>query len=320
MNEIIKYFVKSLAISSSSLKKKEIFVDKPWALLDGENEIQKLIFKRDQGLILSKNGKVKEGSWEYYPEAKALLINRIDDKLLLKEQFIDENVLILKKDGTDNKFFALANENTIPDFNIPAYLNSRKCKEYNIEEDRLINGNILQIHNGKQVRYLDYYGHKVEQFSPSYISIDIPDGRYLSKDKRLKYVIKEGKIVMVNRVLIKKLSNGKSFEIENGSSENVYENLGKIVSINGESISDSKLMDEDNIIYVIRDNTIEDMYFIKDYKLNDGSKIKIEQGNNLKIKKGDKIIDAKPLYPLPNGKYKIRGKLKKIKVINNIIN
>ena len=153
MNDLLKYFVKSLAVSTVSLKKKGILIEKPWALIDDDGEIQKLIFKRDKGLVLSKNGKVTEGSWDYYPEAKALLIDRVNDKLLLKEQFIDDNVLILKKDGTDNDFFALANENTLPDYNIPKYLNTLKCKEFKIEERKLINGNFIQIHNATKINY-----------------------------------------------------------------------------------------------------------------------------------------------------------------------
>ncbi|MGI6677873.1 MAG: hypothetical protein ACOX2Q_02000 [Dehalobacterium sp.] len=97
MNEILNYFVKSLAAKSLTLKKKSVLIEKPWTLVDNDGEIQKLIFRRDKGLILSKNGKVTEGAWDYYPEARALLIDRSTDKLLLKEQFIDDNVLILKK-------------------------------------------------------------------------------------------------------------------------------------------------------------------------------------------------------------------------------
>ena len=134
MNDILRYFTNTLSNKTLSLKKKGLLIEKPWTLIDDDGEIQKLIFKRDKGLILSKNGIVSEGNWDYYPEAKALLIDRQTDKLLLKEQFIDNNVLILKKDGTTNDFFALANENTLPDLNIPEYLNSLKIKEFKIKE------------------------------------------------------------------------------------------------------------------------------------------------------------------------------------------
>ena len=90
-------------------------MDKPWALIDSDLEIQKLIFKKNNELILSKDGQVKIGKWDYFPEAKSLLIDREEDKILCNEAFIDDAVLVLKMDGTSNNYFVLANENIIPD-------------------------------------------------------------------------------------------------------------------------------------------------------------------------------------------------------------
>jgi len=115
MNTILKYYVKQLSSFSKSLEKKALFVDKPWAMIDEEFEMQKLIFKNNQELIMSKNGKVQMGRWEYLAEARCLLIDRGKDKILCQEGFIEEGVLILKLDGTEGRFFALANENIIPD-------------------------------------------------------------------------------------------------------------------------------------------------------------------------------------------------------------
>jgi len=200
MNDLLKYFIKYSIVSTLSLKKKGILIEKPWALIDDDGEIQKLIFKRDKGLILSKNGKVTEGDWDYYPEARALLINRVKDKLLLTEQFIDDNVLILKKDGTDNEFFALANENTIPDYNIPKYLNSIKCKEFKIEERKLLNGNIIHIYKGAKTKYIrDYHGLIAEQIDAEYNLLEPLNGNYLTENKKLIFDIKNGKITSVRR-------------------------------------------------------------------------------------------------------------------------
>ena len=38
-----------------------------------------------------------------------------------------------------------------------------------------------------------------------------------------------------------------------------------------------------------------------------------------RIRKGDKIVSAEPFYPLPDGAYKISGKLFKINVKDNTI-
>jgi len=278
MNDLLKYFVKSLTVSTRSLKKKGILIEKPWALIDDDGEIQKLIFKRDKGLVLSKNGKVTEGSWDYYPEAKALLIDRVKDKLLLKEQFIDDNVLILKKDGTDNDFFALANENTIPDYNIPRYLNSLKCKEFRIEERKLLNGHIIQIHNGAKTNHLsDYYGQVAEIVDSSYNTLDLFDGSYLTDNKKLTFYVKNGKITSVQKNLIKELIDGNSIEIENGNTEYIYNNRNKKVTINGIPIPDTRIIDKRNFIYEVKESKIAEILTVVEYELKDGSKIKIEQ-------------------------------------------
>ncbi len=222
MNEILNYFVKSLAAKSLTLKKKSILIEKPWALIDDDGEIQKLIFKRDKGLILSKNGVVTIGSWDYYPEARALLIDRNTDKLLLKEQYIDDNVLILKKDGTDNDFFALANENTLPDYNVPKYLNSLKCKEFGIYETKLLNGYILQIHGGPRYQlYNGLNGHDVTQIdNNNYNSIDLNDGAYMTEDKKYTLYIQDGKTASIKINFLKKLANGDIVEILTSSQSN----------------------------------------------------------------------------------------------------
>ena len=45
-----------------------------------------------------------------------------------------------------------------------------------------------------------------------------------------------------------------------------------------------------------------------------GMSIKIEQKKYRNISKGDKIVDAKPIFPLQDGEYRIKGKLRKIKI------
>ena len=47
--------------------------------------------------------------------------------------------------------------------------------------------------------------------------------------------------------------------------------------------------------------------------------IKIEQNDDEKINKGDKIVGCKPISPIPDGKYKIKDKFWKINVKDQII-
>jgi len=99
MKTYLQSIVPQIQRFSQSLNKKAILINKPWAIVDSDGEIQKIIFKKNKELILSKNGQVTEGKWDYFPEAKSLLIDRGTDKILCNEAYIDEAVLIMKLDG-----------------------------------------------------------------------------------------------------------------------------------------------------------------------------------------------------------------------------
>jgi hypothetical protein len=317
MNEILKYFINSLSNSTLSLKKKGIFVEKPWALIDDDGEMQKLIFKKNGELVLSKNGKVTEGLWEYFAEAKSLLVNRGYDKLLLKEMFIDENVIIMKKDGTENDFYTLANENTIPDLNVPKYLNTLKCKELKIQERKLLNGNILQVHEGNKIIHLpNYSGHRVEQVDDDYNSIDLADGVHITENRKTSFQIKNGRILSAHNNVLKKLTNDTFFEILDGNANYLKENLRKRVTINGKPIPDTRLEGIHNRVYEIRESSIAEILFVLKYELLDGTMIKIEQKAENKISKGDIIVEVMPNSSLSDGKYKIKGRRGKVKIVN----
>lgn len=145
MRAYLKSISGQLRNFSQSLDKTAILIEKPWAMIDGENEMQKLIFKKDKELVLSRNGKVTMGSWDYFPEARSILINRGTDSILCNEAFVNESVMILKMDGTQDHFFALANENRIPDLDVFGYLSRLKEASLNIRKFKLNDGNMLEI-------------------------------------------------------------------------------------------------------------------------------------------------------------------------------
>jgi hypothetical protein len=192
MKEYLKSIVSQLSNYSKSLNTTALFIDKPWAMIDDEFEIQKLIFKRDKELILSKNGIATIGKWDYLPAAKSLLIDRGKDKILCNEAFINEGVLILKVDGTSNNFFALANENIIPDLNIVKYLKGLKERHLKTKCYELVNGRELEIN------MMDDYRNEYDDIAvglTAYVQGNqAPDGGYKMSDPKKFVYIKDGKI------------------------------------------------------------------------------------------------------------------------------
>jgi hypothetical protein len=225
MKATIKYFLSNITAKNQKLAVKQILVDKPWALIDSEGEIQKLIFKDDNGLILSKNGKVVTGTWEYFPNSRALFIDRGTDKILLQDQYIDENILLLKRDGTDDDFFALANEHVIPDYNVENYLRSHVYNEIEMEtrQEELDSGDILVIEQGTS-RFSDE-NCKVSHFTKEFKNISLPDGRYFSKDHSTIYVIENQIIRKIIHNQPLKSYSGEEYFIEDLTSTNLMESI-----------------------------------------------------------------------------------------------
>lgn len=185
----LKNVARQLSNHSTTLEKASIFLDKPWALLDEELEVQKLIFKKNKELILSRNGKVEIGKWDYFPEAKSLLIDRNYDKILCNEAFIDKGVMILKLDGTDNKFFMLANENLLPDLNAKQYLKNLRYQRLRIAEINLLDGAVLEVQRTTEQDFLAIIGNAV-----SIDSEEVLDGKYKLAEPHKYFIINNGKI------------------------------------------------------------------------------------------------------------------------------
>ncbi len=146
LKNFINYQINTLGLLITKKITQSKILNKPWAIVDGDLEIQKLIFEKDGKLILSKNGIVQEGRWEYYPEANSFMIDRKSDKILCNLLFCDDAAIILKLDGTKNEFFVFANENVLPNLNLLEYLNQKILQQHLIKEIPLYNGRILKAY------------------------------------------------------------------------------------------------------------------------------------------------------------------------------
>ena len=83
-------------------------------------------------------------------------------------------------------------------------------------------------------------------------------------------------------------------------------------------IPDQRIKYKKNIVE-IESCKIRRILFVKEHQLKDGGTIIMEQDDPENIKKGDVIISSSPISPLPNGKYKINGKWRKVEIRNMIV-
>lgn len=175
---------------SISLAKSSILIDKPWSLIDEEGDLQRLIFKKNKELIISKNGQASLGKWEYLPQAKSLLLDRGKDKILCNEFLFLNGILILKKDGTKNDLFILCNENEIPDLDPIKYLIKIRSQYMQIINEPLKDGRELEFIYDKDADTSEL-PFKVP------VTIDfqqVADGIYYTLKGNIKYIIKNSTI------------------------------------------------------------------------------------------------------------------------------
>ena len=122
IQEPLKKIQSSLKSYNQGLAKQNMLVEIPWTMVDGDLNIQRLIFRKDNSLYIVKEGEIQESKWEYLPAMNSLVLEIGGIKILLNEVFADGKALILKKDGASQEFLAFANQNELPDMNLVEHL------------------------------------------------------------------------------------------------------------------------------------------------------------------------------------------------------
>jgi hypothetical protein len=124
IQDLILTLQSSLKNYSQSLANQNLLVDVPWTMIDGDLNLQRLIFKKDNSLYIVKEGEIQESKWEYLAAMNSIVIEVGGKKILLNEVFADKKALILKKDGNNQEFLSFINEKELPDLNLIGHLKS----------------------------------------------------------------------------------------------------------------------------------------------------------------------------------------------------
>ena len=110
MQTFIADIIPKLQRFSQKLDDLSLLTNQHWVVLDELTTSKNVyIFRSNNELLISSNGKVEKGKWEYLGN-NSLLIDRKTDSYLFKYGFFDENVMALKIDGKE-EYAILVNEN-----------------------------------------------------------------------------------------------------------------------------------------------------------------------------------------------------------------
>ena len=107
----IKHIFTNLSYYSQKLDDETIFQNQKWINIDEIGIRKKLfIFRPENKLLVSVNGNVNRGLWEYI-DSTTILIEIDDNPILLRHAFIDDEFLLLNQDNTEN-YALFIKENT----------------------------------------------------------------------------------------------------------------------------------------------------------------------------------------------------------------
>ncbi|WP_435254916.1 hypothetical protein [Tenacibaculum sp. A30] len=168
MKDYITNWVYEIQHLSLKLNKLSKIYNQPWITIDDTNDFVKLIFQRNQKLIISKDGKVTDGYWELVSYSNSILLEINKEKRLYNNLFIDKGIMIFKLDGSSTNLFVLANQNIIPDLDISSYLYAKYSNQiknvveidnpkyfYQFEKDNLIDSEEITGFSNKDLAIIE---------------------------------------------------------------------------------------------------------------------------------------------------------------------
>ena len=107
MQTYISDIIPKLQRFSSKLDNLTMFINKHWVVIDElENSKTVYIFRINNELLISKNGKVEKAKWEYLGQ-NSLIIEQMEEITLFKHGFLDPHILALKIDSKEEYVFLI---------------------------------------------------------------------------------------------------------------------------------------------------------------------------------------------------------------------
>ncbi|MEN9906957.1 MAG: hypothetical protein RLZZ540_98 [Bacteroidota bacterium] len=112
MKTFISDIIPKIQKFSEKLDNTTLLLNQRWVIV-GDNDNNKIIyiFRQNNELLISLNGKVDKAKWEYLDKS-SILVDTIKGSYIYKHGFLDEKILALKIDS-HNDFFFLVNESIL---------------------------------------------------------------------------------------------------------------------------------------------------------------------------------------------------------------
>ena len=197
---------------SQKLDNLTLLTNQHWVVIDEiDNNKNVYIFRQNNELLISQNGKVEKAKWEYLGN-NSILIDRNSESYLFKHGFFDENILALKIDSKDEYVF-LVNETKFE-----VELNSSYAV-FDFLKKKYIDKNITKLNSLS----IESEKLKILELMPNHKKIKVSENKSLLGNITKKYII----------------------EFENGMSGEIYvenDNESYILEKNSWNLLNTKLV------------------------------------------------------------------------------
>lgn len=190
MRTFIADIIPKLESYSQKLDNLTLLIDQHWVVVDEISDSKTVyIFRANNELLISQNGKVEKARWEYLGN-NSLLIDKKEGSFLFKHGFIDENILALKVDNKE-EFAIFFNENKLG----RSFTSISKLIDF-LKIEYLVPGPLNSLNKTSGT----YFKGKIFELPPS---------------TQRTYIIRQGELTLIgeyisrNKKIIKALLNGE---------------------------------------------------------------------------------------------------------------
>ena len=122
---------------SEQLDVNTILCNKAWNIFNDSGQKEVYIFQSDGSLIISLDGKVSNGKWKYITANQSIVIEGCEQGYMLHPAFMDEIILALQVDGT-NEYAFMIDEKNKQSFAPTSLLTLQQYFEQKIEQEKRI--------------------------------------------------------------------------------------------------------------------------------------------------------------------------------------
>ncbi|MBO0591170.1 hypothetical protein I2486_07085 [Cellulophaga sp. E16_2] len=145
MYEYLKFLLVKLKSIDDKLTVIALLQNKFWVRINDKNLNEKWFFKENGELLISINGNIVDGRYEQLSEG-SLIVELDKNKILLNQNFIYNDILLLKKDSDDSDFYAFYDDSK---FN-----NSEFEQFIEVSRKEVLNTKILKLADNTEAEVL----------------------------------------------------------------------------------------------------------------------------------------------------------------------